>query len=69
MKQELTREQKEFELDWITLNRDFTYWLTKSGCMWNLKETNKEYRFFRLSLDHASAMESLKRKMFNLGQK
>ena len=69
MKQELTKDQKEFELDWITLNRDFTYWLVKSGCVWNLKETNKEYRFFRLSLDHASAMESLKRKMFNLGQK
>jgi hypothetical protein len=63
---ELTQEQKDFRLDSFTLNNQFTYWLVKSGCMWDLKTTNKEYEKLRDELDHASAMESLKRKMFNL---
>lgn len=67
MKQELTQEQRDFELDWLTLNKDFTYWLTKSKCMWSLKETNKRYKELRLQLDHAIAMEVLKKKMFNEG--
>ena len=66
---ELTQEQKDFKLDSFTLNNQFIYWLTKSGCMWDLKTTNKEYDKLRDELDHASAMESLKRKMFNLGLK
>lgn len=63
---ELTQEQKDFKLDSFTLNNQFIYWLTKSGCMWDLKTTNKEYDKLRMELDHASAIESLKRKMFNL---
>lgn len=69
MKQELTDEQKSFRLDSYTLNNQFTYWLVKSGCMWNLRETNKHYEQFRLSNDHATAMEILKRKMFEVGKK
>lgn len=65
-KTELSQEQKDFRLDSFTLNNQFTYWLIKSGCMWDLKTTNKEYDKLRDELDHASAMESLKRKMFNL---
>ena len=68
-KLELTQEQKDFRLDSFTLNNQFIYWLTKSGCMWNLKTTNKEYDKLREELDHATAMESLKRKMFNLALK
>lgn len=68
-KLELTQEQKDFRLDSFTLNNQFTYWLVKSGCMWNLKTTNKEYDKLREELDHATAMESLKRKMFNLALK
>ena len=63
-KLELTQEQKDFKLDSLTLNNNFTYWLTKAKCMWNLRETNKQYDELRKTLDHASAMESLKRKMF-----
>ena len=37
--------------------------------MWDLKTTNKEYDKLREELDHATAMESLKRKMFNLALK
>lgn len=66
---ELTQEQMDFKLDSLTLNRDFDYWLTKAKCMWNLKETNKKYEEFRLTLDHASAMEALKRQMFTNGLK
>ncbi len=40
---ELTQNQKDFKLDSLTLNNQFTYWLVKSGCMWDLKTTNKEY--------------------------
>lgn len=65
-KTELSQEQKDFRLDSFTLNNQFIYWITKSGCMWDLKTTNKEYDKLRDELDHASAMESLKRKMFNL---
>lgn len=68
-KLELTQEQKDFRLDSFTLNNQFIYWLTKSKCMWNLKTTNKEYDKLREELDHATAMESLKRKMFNLALK
>ena len=63
---ELTQEQKDFKLDSFTLNNQFIYWLTKSGCMWDLKTTNKEYDKLRDEQDHATALESLKRKMFNL---
>jgi hypothetical protein len=66
---ELTQEQKDFRLDSFTLNNQFIYWLTRSKCMWDLKTTNKEYNVLREELDHASALESLKRKMFNLGLK
>jgi hypothetical protein len=69
MKEELTQEQKEFRLDDFTLNKEFSFWLVKSKCMWNLKETNKKYKDLRLELDHASSMEVLKRQMFNLGIK
>lgn len=68
-KLELTQEQKDFRLDSFTLNNQFIYWLTKSKCMWDLKTTNKEYYKLREELDHATAMESLKRKMFNLALK
>jgi len=66
---ELTQEQKDFRLDSFTLNNQFIYWLTKSKCMWDLKTTNKEYDKLREELDHATALESLKRKMFNLALK
>lgn len=66
---ELTQEQKDFKLDDLTLNRDFDYWLTKAKCMWNLRETHKRYNEFRETLDHAMAMEALKRKMFEHGLK
>lgn len=66
---ELTQEQKDFRLDSLTLNRDFTYWLTKAKCMWNLKETNKKYNELREELCHATAMEALKRQMFVNGIK
>lgn len=69
MKQELTDEQKEFKLDSFTLNNQFTYWLVKAKCLWNLKETNKKYDELRLSVDHATAMETLKRQMFIVGLK
>lgn len=63
-KVELTQEQKDFRLDSLTLNNDFIYWLTKSKCMWDLRETNKRYNEYRLTLDHAMSMEALKRQMF-----
>lgn len=66
---ELTQEQQDFKLDSLTLNNGFIYWLEKSKCMWNLKETNKKYYELRLSLDHATAMEALKRQMFTNGLK
>jgi len=37
--------------------------------MWDLRETNKRYDKLRLSLDHATALETLKKKMFVLGLK
>lgn len=67
MKQELTEEQRDFRLDDFTLNREFTFWLTKAKCMWNLKETNKRYNELRVELDHATALEVLKKKMFQMG--
>jgi len=66
---ELTQEQQDFRLDSLTLNNDFIYWLTKAKCMWSLKETNKRYNELRLDLDHAMAMEAIKRKMFENGIK
>ena len=69
MKIELTENQKQFRLDAFTLNNDFIFWLTKAKCMWNLKEANIRYDEFRLTLDHATAMEILKRKMFENGLK
>lgn len=66
---ELTQEQKDFRLDALTLNNDLIYWLTKSKCMWNLREANKRYEEFRLTLDHAMSMEALKRQMFVNGIK
>lgn len=69
MKQELTQEQIDFKLDPITLNSQFTYWLVKSKCMWNLRETNKRYDKLRLIVDHATALETLKKKMFIIGIK
>jgi hypothetical protein len=68
-KLELTEEQKNFRLDSYTLNRQFTYWLAKSKCMWNLRTTNKEYEKLRKDYDHATAFEKLKIEMFNLGLK
>lgn len=68
-KRELTLKEKEFKLDDLTLNNDFIYWLTKAKCMWNLKETNRQYNELRKELDHATAMETLKRKMFVEGIK
>lgn len=66
---ELTEEQKDFVLDPLTLNNQLIYWLTKAKCMWNLKETNKKYKELRISMDHATVMESLKRQMFLNGLK
>lgn len=66
---ELTQEQKDFRLDSLTLYNDFSYWLIKSKCTWNLKETNTLYDNFRKTLDHAMSMEALKRKMFENGIK
>lgn len=66
---ELTEEQRNFRLDDFTLNKQFTYWLVKSKCMWNLKTTNIEYNKLRLTLDHGTAFEKLKIMMFNLGIK
>ena len=68
-KLELTEEHKNFRLDDYTLNRQFTYWLTKSKCMWDLKTANNEYNELRKSYDHAIAFEKLKVMMFNLGIK
>lgn len=61
---ELTAEQQDFRLDPYTLNKDFMFWLQKAKCLWNLKETNAKYDELRLTLDHATAMETLKRQMF-----
>ncbi|APZ82922.1 hypothetical protein [Flavobacterium phage FL-1] len=61
---ELTQDQIDFKLDPFTLNNNFIFWLEKSKCMWNLKETNNKYNELRESLDHATAMETLKRQMF-----
>ena len=69
MKQELTQEQKEFRLDSFTLNEQFTYWLVKSKCMWDLKTTNEKYNFLRTDVDHSTALETLKRQMFVVGLK
>lgn len=69
MQQEITNSQLDFRLDPFTLNNQFIYWLTKSKCMWSLKETNAEYEKMRLTTDHGTAFESLKRKMFQLGIK
>lgn len=66
---ELTQEQKDFKMDSLTLNKQFEYWLVKSNCIWSLRETNQKYEELRLNLDHASAMEHLKRKMFVIGIK
>jgi hypothetical protein len=66
---ELTQEQMDFKLDPFTLNKDLMYWLEKAKCMWNLKETNKKYEELRLTLDHAMAMEALKRQMYSNGLK
>ena len=68
-KYELTQEQKDFRLDDYTLNRQFTYWLVKSKCLWDLKTTNKHYNKLRETSDHATAFEKLKIMMFNLGVK
>lgn len=68
-KRELTKEEIDFRLDDLTINNQFSYWLIKAKCMWNLKETNTRYNDLRKELDHASAMESLKRKMFEVGLK
>jgi len=62
---ELTQEEKDFRLDSFTLNNQFTYWLTKSKCMWNLRETNKKYNALRDEFDHATAFLKLKEQMFN----
>jgi hypothetical protein len=64
---ELTQEEKDFKLDSFTLNNQFTYWLSRAKCMWSLRETNKKYKELRLELDHATAFESLKREMFEVG--
>ena len=61
---ELTEDQKDFVLDPLTLNNQLIYLLTKAKCMWNLKETNKEYNNLRLYSDHVTAMVKLKNKMF-----
>jgi hypothetical protein len=66
---ELTEDQKDFVLDPLTLNNQLIYWLTKAKCMWNLKETNKKYKELRISMDHATVMEGLKRQMFLNGLK
>ena len=66
---ELTEEQKNFRLDNFTLYRQFTYWLTKSKCMWDLRTTIIEYEKLRKDFDHATAFEKLKIMMFNLGIK
>jgi len=63
-KVELTQEEKDFRLDSFTLNNQFIYWLSKAVCPWNLTDTNKKYDELREELDHATAMEALKRKMF-----
>lgn len=69
-KLELTEEEKEFRLDSFTFNNQVTYWLVKSKCVvWNLKKANEEYELLREEFDHATAFESLKRKMFELGLK
>lgn len=69
MKQELTQEQKQFRLDSLTLNEQFTYWLVKAKCMWDLKTTNEKYNALRTDFDHATALETLKRQMFVVGLK
>lgn len=69
MKRELTQEERDFKLDDFTLNTQFTYWIVKSNCMWGLKEANKRYQFLRKEIDHATALEALKRKMFEMGIK
>lgn len=66
---ELTQEEKDFKLDGFTLNKQFVYWLVKSKCMWNLKETNEAYDLLREENDHSGAFEKLKKRMFELGIK
>lgn len=69
MEKGLTHEQIDFRLDTFTLNNQFIYWLTRSKCMWSLKLTNEKYEDMRLTMDHGTAFESLKKKMFEFGIK
>lgn len=66
---ELTQEQIDFRLDPFTLNNEFSFWLIKSKCPWNLRETNKKYNLLRFSLDHATAFNKIKQEMFENGIK
>jgi hypothetical protein len=70
MKVELTQEQKDYRMDDWTLNRQLIHWLEKSRCViWNLKDANNQYEKLREENDHATAMQKLIKKMFELGIK
>ena len=64
-KKELTQEEKDFKIDSFTLNNQLIYWVTKSNCMWSLKEANDRYDgLLDTGIGHPEAFEKLKRKMF-----
>lgn len=69
-KKEMTQEAKEFRLDPFTLNKQLIYWLSKSLCLWSLKEANIKYDVLRdKGLCHSDAFEMLKKKMYQEGIK
>lgn len=68
-KKQLTQEERDFRLDDFTLNNQLSYWINKSKCFeWNLKKGNQEYDLLRVTNDHATAMQLLIKKMFELGK-
>lgn len=69
-KSEITQEEKTFKLDPFTLNKELTYWIVKSNCMWTLKTANKKYDELReMDLRHPDALDGIKRQMFVDGKK
>ena len=68
-KKELTIEQREYRLDCMTLNNQFSYYINKSKCFgWNLRKANDEYAILRLEHDHFDSFQIIVKRMFELGK-
>lgn len=66
----MTQEEKDYKLDDFTLNNQFIFLLTKSKCYdINLATINEEYAKLRLTQNHATTMQILKKRMFDYGKK